>query len=121
MNALVQLSGAPRAVFTETKSGALSLTIGQFRKAKKAEGLKGKELQAACDQHQREHLTAVGRQVVDKALAQGFSVSSLGGSKSGTRVYLTMSAPRKEVIKANALSKLSVEDLQAELKLRLDS
>ena len=120
-NALIQLSGASRAVFTETKSGSLSLTIGQFRKAQKAKGLKGKELQEACDRHQREYMTAVGRTVVDRAIAQGFSVSSLGGSKSGTRVYMTMSAPRKEVVKRNALAKLSTEELQAELKLRLDS
>lgn len=121
MNALVNLSGADRAVFTETKSGSLSLTIGQFRKQKKAEGLRGKELQSACDQHQRDYLTAVGQQVVTKAIAQGFAVSSLGGSKSGTRVYMTLSAPRKEVIKRNALAKLSTEDLQAELDLRRKS
>jgi len=120
-NALISLSGAPRAVFTETKNGSLSLTIGQFRKQKKAEGLKGKELQEACDRHQREHLTAIGQQVMTKAIAQGFNVSSLGGSKSGTRVYLTMSAPRKEVVKRNALSKLSTEELQAELKFRLEA
>lgn len=120
-NALIQLSGANRAVFTQNKNGSLSLTIGQFRKQKKAEGLKGKELQEACDQHQREYMTAVGRTVVDRAIAQGFSVSSLGGSKSGTRVYMTMSAPRKEVVKRNALSKLSTEELQAELKLRLEA
>ena len=32
-----------------------------------------------------------------------------------------MSAPRKEVVKRNALAKLSTDELQAELKFRLEA